>query len=98
MVKIISIISLVLLLIACQGNPAKQVVTTRNVDMAVFQCPGTMGTSPVRPPLTVNSLTAAERLDYGKVAQAYRIDILNLMLYSEQLEQDSKAFRSVCSQ
>ena len=64
----------------------------------VLQCPSNHKdiNRPARPPLLIFTLSDEDKAHPGKVVQAYKIDLVQLMQYSEGLEAGFDSYRGMC--
>lgn len=99
MVKLISCISLMVLLIGCGANTTKPpIIDTQIVNVGVFQCPAAYKdiVIPPRPILAIHLLSYEQTNDPGQVAVAYRLTIEQLIQYSSQLEAVGGGYQAMC--
>jgi hypothetical protein len=90
-----------LMLTGCPWNtrPDAPLIQTQIVEVPVFQCPDNHRdiSRPTRPPLIIHQISPEDRQDPGKIVQAYKVDIAQLMKYAEGLESGFDSYRGICS-
>lgn len=102
--KITIIVLIALLLSGCfckkeTIRPPLPEVEIQRVEVPVFKCPINHNdiNVPDRPVMITQSLSIDEKHDIGLVAQAYKVDIVQLMKYAQELEIGFNAYRGICA-